>query len=319
MTKRTGFTLIELLVVIAIIAVLVAILLPAVQQAREAARASQCRNNMKQLGIALHSYHETHSVLPPAHIGRFTTKHYNISGLALLLPFLEQTTLYNKLNFSESMQTWNVAGGAYSTTASDPVTNGNGPLVKTIIPTFLCPSDSGNPLILATGANYGISATNTGTGGAKTCYDFVTLGSAHIATIENWAAQTMTVRRMFGDHSACRIGDIKDGTSNTAAMAETTLDVYNGGTNAWGYRGWVMVGIDLAAYPINNFTYVISGVLTKFPHGRLGSWAYAGSTHQGGINLLLGDGAVRFVSENIDTLTRQRLAFISDGIPAAEF
>lgn len=319
MTKRRGFTLIELLVVIAIIAVLVAILLPAVQQAREAARASQCRNNLKQLGVALHSYHETHFVLPPAHIGRFTTKQYNISGLALLLPYMEQTTLYNKLNFSESMQTWNVAANAYSTTASDPATNGNGPLLKTLIPTFLCPSDSANPLITATGANYGISATNTGTGGAKTCYDFVTFGSGYIQAIENWQTQTLTVRRMFGDHSACRIGDIKDGTSNTAAMAETTMDVYNGGTNAWGYRGWVMVGIDLAAYPINNFTYVISGVLTKFPVGKLGSWAYAGSTHQGGINLLMGDGAVRFLSENIDTTIRQRLAYISDGLPLGEF
>ena len=319
MTRRRGFTLIELLVVIAIIAVLVAILLPAVQQAREAARASQCRNNLKQLGIALHSYHETHSVLPPAHIGRFTAKHYNISGLSLLLPYIEQTSLYNKFNFSESMQTWNVQANAYSTTASDPMTNGNGPLVKTLISTFICPSDSGNPFIVPTGANYGISATNTGSSGAKTCYDFVTYGSAYIQALENWQAQNIVIRRMFGDHSTCRIGDIKDGASNTVAMAETTLDVANGGTNAWGYRGWVMVGLDLAAYSINNWFYTNASGTTKYPQGKLGSWAYTGSLHTGGINVLMGDGAVRFLNENIDTTIRQRVAYIADGQLLSDF
>ena len=313
--RSSGFTLIELLVVIAIIAVLVAILLPAVQQAREAARASQCRNNLKQLGIALHSYHETHSVLPPAHIGRCTTKTYNISGLAFLLPYLEQPALYNKLDFSESMQTWNIQTNAESSTASNPVTTGNGPLVKTLLTAFICPSDSGNPYEISTTAHYGISPTNTGTGGAKTSYDFVTYGSGYYNVCENWQGQSLTIRRMFGDNSKCRLTDVKDGTSNTAAMAEITLEVANGEPPTWGYRGWVMVGIDLAAYPINNWWF--NG--TKYPAGTLGSWAYPGSVHTGGMHILMGDGAVRFLTENLDTTTRQRLSYISDGQILGEF
>jgi len=320
MTKRKGFTLIELLVVIAIIAVLVAILLPAVQQAREAARASQCRNNMKQLGIALHSYHETHGTLPPAHIGRCTSKTYNINGLAMLLPYIEQTSLYNKLDFSESMQTWNVVTNAESSSASNPVTTGNAPLIKTLIPTFLCPSDSGNPYHINVSAHYGISPTNTGTGGAKTCYDFVTYAQTYYNKCEDWTNMTTTTttmanRRMFGDHSKCRLGDVKDGTSNTVAMSEATLEVANGEGIAWGYRGWVMAGVDLATYPINNWWYLT----TKFPQGTSGSWAFPGSLHTGGINVLMGDGAVRFLTENIDTITRQRVSYITDGQLLGEF
>jgi len=319
--RSDGFTLIELLVVIAIIAVLVAILLPAVQQAREAARASQCRNNIKQLGVALHSYHETHSVLPPAHIGRCTTKHYSIAGMAMLLPYIEQASLYNKMNFSESMTTWNSNSsvGAESGTASNPVTTGNGPLLKTLLSTLICPSDSGNPYHVNATAHYGISPTNTGTGGAKTSYDFVTFGSNYHNKCEDWtgmtAPTTMTNRRMFGDHSKCRLGDVKDGTSNTAAIAETTLEVANGEGIAWGYRGWVMVGVDLASYSINNWWYLT----TKYPQGTSGSWAYPGSVHTGGMHILLGDGAVRFITENIDTTTRQRLSYISDGLIIGEF
>ena len=311
MSKRRGFTLIELLVVIAIIAVLVAILLPAVQQAREAARASQCRNNLKQLGIALHSYHETMGVLPPGHIGRCTSPQLNTSGLTMLLPYLDQGTLYNKMDFSSAMTTYNSTAQP-SPMAVDPVVSGNAPLEKTIIRTFLCPSDAGNPILTETGSNYGISAMNTGSGGAKTSYDFVTAGSGFISTCENWLTTTLTIRRMFGDNTAVRLTDVKDGTSNTAAMSETCLDVYNGRPPAWAYRGWVMVGIDLAAYPINLWYYAPTNI--QNPPGKLASWAYPGSTHVGGFHLLMGDGAVRFVTENIDTSTKQRLAYIADGL-----
>jgi len=310
------------LVVIAIIAVLVAILLPAVQQAREAARASQCRNNMKQLGIALHSYHESFGVLPPAHIWRCATtaapKHLNSTGLQMLLPYLDQGPLYNKFNFGESMTMWNSNGaGAVSATASDPMTNGNGPLVKTLIPLFLCPSDSGNPYHPDVANHYGISSTNTGTGGAKTTYDFVTNVASFRTTCETWQSTATTARRMFGDNSACRIGDVKDGTSNTVAMCETTLDIGDGRTPAWGYRGWFMTGIDLVSYPINYFAHYTTGA--KYTQGKLAQAGYAGSLHQGGIHTLLGDGAVRFLSENLDTVTRQRLGYIADGLIVGEF
>lgn len=99
-TRNAGFTLIELLVVIAIIAILIALLLPAVQQAREAARRTQCKNNLKQLGLALHNYHDTHSVFPPGLLGRCTTPDLNASGLVMLLPYIEQNNLYSQFNFS---------------------------------------------------------------------------------------------------------------------------------------------------------------------------------------------------------------------------
>ena len=114
---KRGFTLIELLVVIAIIAILIALLLPAVQQAREAARRSQCKNNLKQLGLALHNYHETFSVLPPAHIGRCTTPRLMATGLTMLLPYLDQAPLYNMYNSSGSATTHSsisTGGGALS-------------------------------------------------------------------------------------------------------------------------------------------------------------------------------------------------------------
>ncbi len=98
---RRGFTLIELLVVIAIIAVLVAILLPAVQQAREAARSSQCKNNLKQIGVAMHNYHETHGLFPPAQIRGWNGTHERGNGFswgAMLLPNMDQAGLYNKLD-----------------------------------------------------------------------------------------------------------------------------------------------------------------------------------------------------------------------------
>lgn len=318
--RKTAFTLIELLVVIAIIAILIALLLPAVQQAREAARRSQCKNNLKQLGLALHNYHDTLNTFPPSSVGRCTSPVLNTNGLTMLLPYIEQTPLYNKYNFSTPASTWNSAAGAVdSSPGPDPVTTGNAAVVKTVIQAFLCPSDPGTPHLAETTANYGISATNTGTGGAKTCYDF-SASPWYTGGCENWATSSSTTRRIFGTDSRCRIGDITDGTSNTVAMAETTLNIFNGKTSAWGYRGWVMPGVDLAGQAINNWNFTpASGIPIEPIIGRLGSWARPGSLHTGGIHILLADGSVRFLSQNVDTTTRQRLAYMADGQVLGEY
>ena len=308
---KRGFTLIKLLVVIAIIAILIALLLPAVQQAREAARRSQCKNNVKQLGLALHNYHDTFSVMPPGHIGRCTSPMLNGTGLTQLLPYLDQSALYNRYNFSETATTYTNMGGTPS--ALDPTVSGNADVVKTKITAFLCPSDSAPEWIPQTTAHYGISSTNTGTGGAKTNYDFATNNGYNRCT--NWTMEAQTSRHIFGDNSHCRIEDIKDGTSNTIAMGETTRYFYNGGANAWGYRGHVMVGINLISYPINNFTYGANNL----PQGRLGSWGYSGSLHTGGAHFLFGDGSVHFLSESIDTTLRQNLVKIADGNIIGQF
>tara|TARA_R110002111_G_C5886574_1_gene362864 strand:+ start:71 stop:637 length:567 start_codon:yes stop_codon:yes gene_type:complete len=182
--------------------------------------------------------------------------------------------------------------------------------VKNLITVFLCPSDDASPIIPQATAHYGISATNTGTGGAKTNYDYITVSP--YSSCENWTLAGLTSRCMFGDNSKCRMDDVKDGTSNTLMMGETTRYVYNGGTNAWGYRGHVMVGLNLVSYPINLFWYS-TAVPQNLPPGRLGSWSYAGSLHTGGAHFLFADGSVHFLSENIDTITRQNLARMADG------
>lgn len=133
------------------------------------------------------------------------------------------------------------------------MTNGNAAVVKTLVTVFLCPADPGAEFISAPTSSYGISATNTGTGGAKTNYDFITITPYH--SCENWSGSAPTSRCMFGDNRKCRLDDVKDGTSNTMMVGETTRNVYNGGTNDWGYRGHVMVGLNLVSYPINRFWY----------------------------------------------------------------
>ena len=138
---RRGFTLIELLVVIAIIAILIALLLPAVQQAREAARRTQCKNNLKQLGLALHNYHDVHRCFPFGHEG--TTKSF--SAFSMLLPYLEQANVYNQIDFNVPISHANNAG----------------PLLIEL-PALRCPSDMANALPSIGGAtNY---FTNKGAG-----------------------------------------------------------------------------------------------------------------------------------------------------------
>jgi prepilin-type N-terminal cleavage/methylation domain-containing protein len=317
--RRRGFTLIELLVVIAIIAILIALLLPAVQQAREAARRTQCKNNMKQLGLALHNYHDTHRVFPPSAIGRCLTPDFNASGLTLLLPFIDQAPLYNMANFNGSFSNNEGAGyesGLVGLHSGDPATNGNWPIVTTKLEAFLCPSDNGKET--TTSSAYRPSATNTA-GGSMTNYDFVTSSSVayYNSCPTSWESVSPGSRPPFGENSKCSMRDLRDGSSNTAMMAETTREVRNGHGNGWGYRGHVMVGIWLSEYTINNWNaYWLSPPIIP---GSLASWAYPGSTHTGGMHILLGDGAVRFISENLDAAIRSRLGYIGDGQPIGEF
>ena len=161
--RSRGFTLIELLVVIAIIAILVALLLPAVQQAREAARRSSCKNNLKQLGLALHNYHDSHNVFPPATINAGLQNCQNhIPGggpilnhtcYQMLLPYLEQGPLYDRYNFSQSS-----AVGAHSSCSSNswfvlPTVRQQDVAISQV-PGFVCPSDPGRQRGTGSSATY---------------------------------------------------------------------------------------------------------------------------------------------------------------------
>jgi prepilin-type N-terminal cleavage/methylation domain-containing protein len=327
---RVGFTLIELLVVIAIIGILVALLLPAVQQAREAARRTQCRNNMKQLGLALHNYHDTYKSFPasrwnvgfvgwggPAQGGpAFYT---NASGWMSLLPFLDQGPMYNAYNQSQAAS-WSYVYGAYSTSqmAGDPNINYTN-VTKNVIPAFLCPSDPNEKFYNSSNQYYSVSGTNPG--GARTNYDFnVWYGEYYY---QHYAERYLDSRQrgMFATSWSNGIEAVRDGTSNTAMVTETIREVWNGQPPAWGHAHHVGVGIDLSWYPINTWVFGPNNptYLYMEKKGRLSNWASAGSLHTGGCHVLLGDGAVKFISENIDTGTRQRLHYRADGQPTGEF
>jgi prepilin-type N-terminal cleavage/methylation domain-containing protein/prepilin-type processing-associated H-X9-DG protein len=194
MRNRRAFTLIELLVVIAIIAVLLALLVPAVQKVREAAARTQCANNLRQIGLALHHHHATYQRFPP---GRGTPTPSIFSAHAYLLPYLEQEPLYRQINFTLAPADFTIPTMTYSGAA-------NLPAASTLLPTFLCPSDptvGRVPSLAYAGTNY---AANAGTG--LLAYGSLTQADG-----------------VFFLGSKIRIADILDGASNTAAFSERPL------------------------------------------------------------------------------------------------
>ena len=187
---RRGFTLIELLVVIAIIAVLIALLLPAVQQAREAARRTQCRNNMHQIGLALHNYHDTHNTFP---IGSMfwspaSAAHQGTSWLTMILPFVDEAALYNASNFD-----------LYSSDAA------NTTVTRSVLYQYCCPSDAEPALV----SNYR-EGTYAGSQGIRQTFDT----SCACTPATAWIGVLYSCSRT-------RIRDIRDGTSNTLIAGET--------------------------------------------------------------------------------------------------
>ncbi|HCO27295.1 MAG: prepilin-type cleavage/methylation domain-containing protein [Gimesia sp.] len=311
---RKGFTLIELLVVIAIIAILIALLLPAVQQAREAARRSDCRNKMKQLGLALHNYLETHSVLPPSSVakglcstGVAASNTLNGNGLVLLLPYLDQSALYNQLNFSLAFDDY----GPGSAPLPSGGATSNADLVNRRMAIFNCPSDPG-PQGIPVSSSYMLPG---GSNEHRTNYDFIvyrlTYNNCH-----GWTSRAASQRTMFEDGSKCRPRDVTDGMSNTAMMAETRQACCGNGANAnWGGRGYTQIGLSLSGVTPNRTTRNSS----SYPGGSkdfapwLGDWNTTGSLHVGGLHVLLGDGAVRFMGDNTDYSIRLNLDRIADG------
>ncbi len=309
---RRGFTLVELLVVITIIGILIALLLPAVQAAREAARQAQCRNNMKQLGLALHNYVSSNNVFPPAGIaygtavnaGSDDARILNLNGLVLLLPYLEQQTLWERWDFKQcaSSAVRNNSG----VVMGDPVASGNAALEAVKNPAFTCPSDSGNPTWSTSGI-YGISMTTSLPAG-KTDYDFVVATNEYYY-FNYWKTQSATSKRIFGANSETKMAMVRDGTSNTAAMAERLFEVLDGSPAAWGYRGNAMIGCDIGARGPNRW----DGWPPTAPliPGKLGEYYGWGSLHPGGAHLLMADGSVKLWSENTNLTVFQAIATMS--------
>lgn len=326
-TRRGAFTLIELLVVIAVISLLIALLLPAVQSAREAARRIQCANNLKQLGLALHNYHDAYSCLPAAGRG-YGMCHgmpaggqvKNSNGLVSLLPYIEMTNLYNKFDLGGAFSNHN--DNSSGTIAGNAITNGNAALSEQNINHFTCPSDNNGPGVRPLeGYFYGPAQ---GFIGAATNYDFIT------SATEGWTLPCNSYaaspdKRMFGEESRTRFADVTDGMSNTMMMGETTKWHENGRGFAWAYRAHVMTGIDPhsnsrdAGINVWHLPWVHPAWQSP-PYQPIRGhvrtwWAAAASLHPGGCHFVLGDGSVRFFSETLDKSVLHNLTRMADGQP----
>ncbi len=322
--------MIELLVVIAIIAVLIALLLPAVQQAREAARRTTCKNNLKQIGLALHNYHDSYNQFPFSALNEAArsgsayqpTIVLNARGWTMLLPYFDQATMFNRYNSSAPASTYkdqDTTGlSGYYPGTPIPV---NESIVATVLPGLICPSDPGNPRYLTqTSAHYSIVSTGATANmfGARTNYDF-SVNARGPGSSTLWVLRGVTTRTAFGTNKSAGIADVRDGTSNTVAVSETTLEVRDGNGQNWGYVNWTSRGIQFDGAQLN-YKQCCSWVppVTEVPN-KLGTYGLPGSVHIGGLHVLMCDGSVHFLNENMQRTMQNRLAYIQDGNPIDEF
>ena len=280
--RRRAFTLIELLVVIAIIAVLIALLLPAVQQAREAARRTQCRNNMHQIGLALHNYHDTHMIFPPGVTKTYPNRSMpgGTTWMTMILPFVDEAALYNAYN--SNLPNY------------DPP---NTTVSRQILNQYLCPSDA---------TTTGLDTQNEG----PNCYSGNGGRELNYACDNKFYWETpATMRGLFEIDSNCRIRDIRDGTSQTFAVGEKT---YCGDPSSNGWAdGRYDAPIKCCGCPGSASCYAYNHQLNSFTSSGLAPSRSFTSLHEGGGFFLFCDGAVRFISENIDHGTYRSLASVA--------
>ncbi|MEQ1827504.1 MAG: DUF1559 domain-containing protein [Pirellula sp.] len=347
--SRQGFTLVELLVVIAIIGILVGLLLPAVQAAREAARRMQCSNNLKQIGLAMHNYHDAHRTLPPGWIsslgltfnlatqtGTGTNADGNWSWSAFLLPFIEQSNLYTQLN----------VGPVDARDALDNTTLRL--LLQTPVSVYRCPSDIApatndqRPVRSRAGTNYPVATSN---------YVAWNSGSrGYIPGETSGVGATVDRAGLFTMNRSTRFGACTDGLSNTFLAGERAYKQYiatNGNTiacraaNAYVLRWHTVMdtcsrhdvsgntgALGLSEGHINSIQNGGNPVSPIPPPNANNSFCGRGASsfHTGGAQFALADGSVHFISENIDwkpdnqiNSTFEALGAMADGTVIGEF
>ena len=367
-TQRRAFTLIELLVVIAIIAVLIALLLPAVQQAREAARRTQCKNNLKQLGLAFHNYESTHGQFPGAlylvgdgnvGIGEGVddqpngTANFNIhTWTELVLPFLDQGNLYNSINFSVPMGFGSatggpppnyVTGGTYGGQQNFQVISG------TVIPSFICPTTPRSQTLVPAyvddwlAGSFGAQMYHAG--GALDYVGFAPGGNMNdnLGALGNFASgaildiETGDASGNYGPYSCgVKLSWITDGLSNTLICGEAARPDSKEWYMGKPYRQLTDEDIGLMGDAWNDWQHTCGHFLRGIVPGGVGKADPSGtppkrsdgpciincnnkfnfySFHIGGAQFLVADGAVRFVSQNIDRVTFNKFYIMADGKP----
>ncbi len=329
--RRRGFTLVELLVVIAIIGILVALLLPAVQAAREAARRMSCSNNLKQIGVSLHNYHDTHGGLPPALInsGRmvnaaarsyFSGGVLNTPGWVMLLPFVEEQSLHSKYNFSLPNNISNPRSGFPMAAGQDDSYNSQ--FTQSRMAWLECasaPSTGINDHPTFTHSYY--SRKNA----QRTNYLF----ASGVYTDYNapWKLYSHSIRRgTFGNNGAARFRDILDGTSNVIAVGEAAGGRNKGtGKTSSHYGPWGLTGTHTCCHgrvvsSSNSIVQTtndqkrdwhINAPWRGRADGKTYAWVF-NSAHPQGAQFVFNDGSVKFLFEDMDYNLFARLNYLAD-------
>jgi prepilin-type N-terminal cleavage/methylation domain-containing protein/prepilin-type processing-associated H-X9-DG protein len=299
--SRTAFTLIELLVVIAIIAILIALLLPAVQQAREAARRTECKNNLRQFGIAFHCYHDAFNTFPSGWIGvdnGVQSAHEGINGAGwglMILPYVDQSNVYNLFNPHVGIE--------------DPV---NGPVLAVTPNVFRCPSDpqpdkfdieeEGNPGTVICELPIANYIGSFGTDSIDGCEN-------PPGVLPVTPSGQCRSNGILYHNSSVGIRHIVDGTSNTFLAGERRTNEAAGWYTTW--PGRVAEGEEAMQRVVGSFDHA--------PNDPAAHFDDFSSQHTGGAQFLFADGHVRFVSENVDLLTYQGAATIRGAEVLGEF